>query len=420
MTTEPTAQPGTYDTQRVKSDFPILQQLTNGKPLTYLDSAASSQKPTVVIEALDAYYRASNANIHRGVYHLSEHATALYDSARDTVARFINAPDARECIFVRNTTEGLNLVAYSWGRANLNPGDTVVLSLLEHHSNIVPWQIVAAERGATVRYIDIDDDGRLRLDQLDHYLRTERVKLVGITHVANAIGTINPVEEIVAKAHAGGALVLLDGAQSVPHMPVDVRQLGVDFLAFSGHKMLGPMGIGVLWGRRELLEAMPPFLGGGDMIRTVTVSGSTWADIPSKFEAGTPSVGDAVGLGAAIDYLTALGMDAVRAHEQEITAYALDRLQDVPGITLYGPVGDDRAGVVSFTMGDAHPHDIASILDGEGIAIRAGHHCAQPLMDRLGVVATARASFYVYNNEEDVDRLVDALATVHRIFGRGA
>ena len=420
MITQSTTPPGTFDARKVKQDFPILQQTIHGKPLTYLDSAASSQKPSVVIEALDAYYRASNANIHRGVYWLSERATALYDEAREKVARFINAPDARSCVFVRNATEALNLVAYSWGRANLGPGDTVVLTLLEHHSNIVPWQIITAERGATIRYVDIDDDGRLRLDQLDHYLRTERVKLVGVTHVANALGTINPVAEIAARAHAAGALVLVDGAQSVPHMPVDVQALDIDFLVFSGHKMLGPMGIGVLWGRREILEAMPPFLGGGDMIREVTTCGSTWADLPAKFEAGTPSVGDAVGLGAAIDYLTALGMDAVRAHEREIVAYALERLAQVPGITLYGPTGEDRAGVVSFTLDDIHPHDIASILDSEGVAIRAGHHCAQPLMDRLGVVATARASFYVYNSEEDVDRLADALQTVRRIFGPGA
>lgn len=420
MTSQPTTPPGTFDARQVKRDFPILQHTVNGKPLTYLDSAASSQKPSVVIEALDAYYRASNANIHRGVYWLSERATALYDEAREKVARFINAPDPRSCIFVRNATEALNLVAYSWGRANLEPGDTVVLTLLEHHSNIVPWQIVTAERGATIRYVDIDDDGRLRLDQLDHYLRTERVKLVGVTHVANALGTINPVADIAARAHAAGALVLVDGAQSVPHMPVDVQALDIDFLAFSSHKMLGPMGIGVLWGRREILEAMPPFLGGGDMIREVTTCGSTWADLPAKFEAGTPSVGDAVGLGVAIDYLSALGMDAVRAHEREIVAYALERLAQVPGITLYGPTGEDRAGVVSFTLDDVHPHDIASILDSEGVAIRAGHHCAQPLMDRLGVVATARASFYVYNTEEDVDRLADALQTVRRIFGPGA
>ncbi len=406
-----------FDSERVKGDFPILHQIVHGKPLTYLDSTASSQKPAVVIEALDAYYRTSNANIHRGVYQLSEQATAAYDTSRETVARFINAPQACQCIFVRNATEALNLVAHTWGRANLGPGDAVVLTLLEHHSNLVPWQIIARATGATLRYVDIDDDGRLRLDQLDGYLRSERVKLVGVTHVSNALGTINPIGEITRRAHEAGAIVVADGAQSAPHMPVDVQALDVDFYAFSGHKMLGPMGIGVLYGRRSLLEAMPPFLGGGDMIRTVTLDGSTWADLPQKFEAGTASVGDAVGLRVAVEYLSALGMDAVRAHEREITGYALDRLAGVPGITLYGPVGEDRAGVVSFTLADVHPHDIASILDSEGIAVRAGHHCAQPLMERLGLVATTRASFYVYNTEEDVDRLVDGLMTVRRIFG---
>lgn len=409
-----------YDVGRIRADFPILQGKSHGKRLAYLDSAASSQKPAAVIEALDAYYRASNANIHRGVYDLSERATAAYDEARAKVARFINAADPREVIFVRNTTEALNLVAYSWGRANLNPGDAVVLTVLEHHSNIVPWQIVAAERGADLLYVDIDDQGRLRLDQLDEFLATGRVRLVGVTHVANAIGTINPVAEIATKVHAAGALMLVDGAQSVPHMPIDVQALGADFLAFSGHKMLAPMGIGVLYGRRAILEAMPPFLGGGDMIRTVTLEGSTWADLPQKFEAGTASVGDAVGLGAAVDYLTALGMPAVRLHEQQLTNYALGQLAEVPDLTIYGPDGEDRAGVISFTLADVHPHDIASILDGEGVAVRAGHHCAQPLMHRLGLTATARASFYVYNDETDVDQLVDALMSVRRIFRLGA
>ena len=407
-----------FDSERVRVDFPILHTLVHGKPLTYLDSTASSQKPAVVIDAMDAYYRTSNANIHRGVYQLSEQATAAYDAARETVARFINAPSACQCIFVRNATEALNLIAYTWGRANLGPGDTVVLTLLEHHSNLVPWQIVAQQTGATLRYVDIDDDGRLRLDQLDSYLRTERVKLVSVAHVSNALGTINPVAEIARRTHVAGAIIAVDGAQSVPHMPVDVQAQDVDFYAFSGHKMLGPMGIGVLYGRRSLLDAMPPFLGGGDMIRTVTLDGSTWAELPQKFEAGTASVGDAVGLGVAIEYLSALGMPSVRAHERELTGYALDLLAGVPGIRLYGPVGEDRAGVVSFTLGDVHPHDIASILDSEGIAVRAGHHCAQPLMQRLGLVATTRASFYVYNTEEDVDRLVDGLTTVRRIFGR--
>jgi cysteine desulfurase/selenocysteine lyase len=406
-----------FDARALREDFPILQRhVRGGKPLVYLDSAATSQKPAVVIQALEDFYRTTNANIHRGVYELSEAATLAYDQARAKVARLINAPDPRQCIFVRNTTEAINLVAQSWGRANLGPGDIVVLSLLEHHSNIVPWQLVTRERGAELRYIDIDDSGRLRLEQLDDYLATGRVKLVSVTHVSNALGTINPVAEIVERAHAAGALALVDGAQSVPHLPVDVQALGVDFYAFSGHKMLGPMGIGVLYGRRELLEAMPPFLGGGDMIRTVTLEESTWADLPAKFEAGTPSVADAVALGVAVDYLQSLGLPAIRQHEKELVRYALARLDEIPGVTLYGPVGEDRSGVVSFTLGDVHPHDIAGILDSEGIAIRAGHHCAQPLMRRLGVVATARASVYLYNTEEDIDRLVDGLVIVRQLF----
>lgn len=406
-----------FDPRALREDFPILQRrVRGGKPLVYLDSAATSQKPAAVIQALEDFYRTTNANIHRGVYELSEAATLAYDQARAKVARLINAPDPRQCIFVRNTTEAINLVAQSWGRANLGPGDIVVLSLLEHHSNIVPWQLVTRERGAELRYIDIDDSGRLRLEQLDDYLATGRVKLVSVTHVSNALGTINPVAEIVERAHAAGALALVDGAQSVPHLPVDVQALGVDFYAFSGHKMLGPMGIGVLYGRRELLEAMPPFLGGGDMIRTVTLEESTWADLPAKFEAGTPSVADAVALGVAVDYLQSLGLPAIRQHEKELVRYALARLDEIPGVTLYGPVGEDRSGVVSFTLGDVHPHDIAGILDSEGIAIRAGHHCAQPLMRRLGVVATARASVYLYNTEEDIDRLVDGLVIVRQLF----
>lgn len=406
-----------FDARALREDFPILRRrVRGGKPLVYLDSAATSQKPLAVIQALEDFYRTTNANIHRGVYELSEAATLAYDQARAKVAKLINAPHPRQCIFVRNTTEAINLVAQSWGRANLGPGDIVVLSLLEHHSNIVPWQLVTRERGAELRYIDIDDSGRLRLEQLDDYLATGRVKLVSVTHVSNALGTINPVAEIVERAHAAGALVLVDGAQSVPHLPVDVQALGVDFYAFSGHKMLGPMGIGVLYGRRELLEAMPPFLGGGDMIRTVTLEESTWADLPAKFEAGTPSVADAVALGVAVDYLQSLGMPAIRQHEKELVRYALARLDEIPGVTLYGPVGEDRSGVVSFTLGDVHPHDIAGILDSEGIAIRAGHHCAQPLMRRLGVVATARASVYLYNTEEDIDRLVDGLVIVRQLF----
>ena len=411
---------GQIDVDRLKCDFPILSRPTHGKRMVYLDSAASSQKPNVVIDALADFYRTTNANIHRGVYELSELSTAAYDEARDKIANLINAASARECIFVRNTTEGLNLVASSWGRANLQEGDEVVLTVLEHHSNIVPWQLIARERSAVLRFIDIDDDGRLRLEQLDEYLNSGKVKLVGVTHVANALGTINPIAEIAAKAHAAGALMLVDGAQSVPHMPVDVQALGADFLAFSGHKMLGPMGSGVLYGRRELLEAMPPYMAGGDMIRTVELYESTWADLPQKFEAGTASVADAVGLGVAVDYLSEIGMTRTRQHEKEIVRYALASLREVPDVTLYGPEGDDRAGVVSFGVGDVHPHDIASILDGEGIAVRAGHHCAQPLMTRLGLTATARASFYLYNDESDVDRLVDGIMTVRRVFGLGA
>jgi cysteine desulfurase/selenocysteine lyase len=411
---------GQIDVDRLKLDFPILSRTTHGKRMTYLDSAASSQKPAAVIDALSNFYRTTNANIHRGVYELSELSTAAYDEARDKIANFINAASPRECIFVRNTTEGLNLVASSWGRANLNDGDEIVLTVLEHHSNIVPWQLIARERGAKLRFIDIDDDGRLRLEQLDDYLQSGKVKLVGVTQVSNALGTINPIADIAAKAHAAGALMLVDGAQSVPHMPVDVQALGADFLAFSGHKMLGPMGSGVLYGRRDLLEAMPPYMAGGDMIRSVELYESTWADLPQKFEAGTASVADAVGLGVAADYLSDIGMAQTRRHEKEIVRYALASLREVPDVTLYGPEGDDRAGVVSFGVGDVHPHDIASILDGEGIAVRAGHHCAQPLMTRLGLMATARASFYLYNDESDVDRLVDGIMTVRRVFGLGA
>lgn len=420
MSTLPRIPSGKLDVDRLKSDFPILRQPARGKPLVYLDSAASTQKPDAVIDALAGFYRTSNANIHRGVYELSEKATAAYDEARKKVVALINARSSRECIFTRNTSEAINLVASSWGRANLNDGDEIVLSILEHHSNIVPWQIISRERGARLRYLDIDADGRLRLDQLDEYLASGRVKLVAVTHVSNALGTINPAQQIIERAHRAGALALIDGAQSVPHMPVDVQALDADFLAFSGHKMLGPLGIGVLYGRREVLESMPPYMGGGDMIRTVELERSTYADLPEKFEAGTPSVADAVGLGVAIDYLNDVGLGAVRQHEKDIVRYALATLREVPDVTLFGPEGDDRAGVVSFAIGDVHPHDVASILDGEGIAVRAGHHCAQPLMNRLGLMATTRASFYLYNDEADVDHLVDGIMKVRQVFGLGA
>jgi len=416
MNARASAQP--LDVERIRADFPILQRtVRGGKPLVYLDSAATSQKPASVIEALAGFYRTSNANIHRGIYELSEEASVLYEEARAKVARFIGAARAEEVIFVRNTTEAINLVARVWGTTQLRPGDVVVTTILEHHSNIVPWHQLAAERGITVRFVDIDDDGRLRLDQLEQLLRKEPVRLVTVTHVSNALGTINPIREIARLAHDAGALLLVDGAQSVPHLPVNVRELGADFLAFSGHKMLGPFGIGVLWARYELLQALPPFLGGGGMIRTVTTEGFTPGDIPARFEAGTPSVADAVALGAAIDYLETTGMAAIRQHERALLAYALPRLEEIPGIRLFGPVGDDRAGVISFTLGDVHPHDVAAILDQHGVAVRAGHHCTQPLMRRLGVVATTRASFYLYNHEGDVDRLVEALEEARRVFG---
>lgn len=416
MNARASAQP--LDVERIRADFPILQRtVRGGKPLVYLDSAATSQKPASVIEALAGFYRTSNANIHRGIYELSEEASVLYEEARAKIARFIGAARAEEVIFVRNTTEAINLVARVWGTTQLRPGDVVVTTILEHHSNIVPWHQLAAERGIVVRFVDIDDDGRLRLEQLEQLLRNEPVKLVTVTHVSNALGTINPIREIARLAHDAGALLLVDGAQSVPHLPVNVRELGADFLAFSGHKMLGPFGIGVLWARYELLQALPPFLGGGGMIRTVTTEGFTPGDVPARFEAGTPSVADAVALGAAIDYLEAIGMAEIRQHERSLLAYALPRLEEIPGIRLFGPVGDDRAGVISFTLGDVHPHDVAAILDQHGVAVRAGHHCTQPLMRRLGVVATTRASFYLYNHEGDVDRLVEALEEARRVFG---
>jgi cysteine desulfurase/selenocysteine lyase len=404
------------DGATIKRDFPILGQRVHGKPLVYLDSAASSQKPEAVIRALDRYYREDNANVHRGVYQLSERATARMEAARATLARFLNAPSPRQVIFTRNTTEAINLVAYSWGRQNVGPGDVIVTTELEHHSNLVPWQALAQEKGARLAFIRVDDDGRLRLEDLDSLL-TERVKLVAVTHVSNALGTIAPVAEIVRRAHAVGAVALVDGAQSVPHLPVDVQALDCDFLAFSGHKMVGPMGVGGLYGRRELLEAMPPFLYGGSMIRTVGRLESTWNELPWKFEAGTPSAGDAIGLGVAVDYLSDLGLAAIRRHERELVEYALPRLAAVPGVTLYGPDGEDRAGVISFTLGEVHPHDLASVLDGEGIAVRAGHHCCQPLMARYDLVATTRASFYLYNTPEDVDALVAALHLAREVFG---
>jgi len=412
------------DVHAIRADFPILQRLVHDKPLVYLDNAATSQKPDAVIDAETDYYRRYNANIHRGVHTLAEEATFAYEAARRKVGRFINAHSPREIVFVRNTTEAVNLVANSWGRANVRQGDVIVLTVMEHHSNLVPWQLLAQAVGARLEFIGIDGQGRLVLEDLDRLLAEfgERVKLVGVTAMANALGTIVPLAELIPRAHAAGALVLVDGAQGVPHLPVDVRTLGADFLAFSGHKMLGPTGVGVLWARRALLEAMPPFLGGGDMIKSVHLRSSEWNDVPHKFEAGTPNVAQAIGLGVAVDYLSGLGMADVYAHEQELAAYALQCLAAVPDLHIYGPPAGERGGVVSMNLmrdGEMliHPHDLASILDREGIAVRAGHHCAQPLMEHYGVPAMARASFYIYTLREEIDALAAGLLKARRVFG---
>ena len=400
-----------------RADFPILAREINGKPLAFLDSAASSQKPIAVLDAMDHFMRTSYANIHRGAYTLSEDATRAYERARKNVAKFINARSAREVIYTRNTTESINLVARTWADANLRPGDVILLTEMEHHSNIVPWQLAAQRTGAQVVYAPITDEGELDLAAFDALLEEHRPRLVAITHMSNVLGTLPPLGEIIPKAHAVGALVLVDGAQGAPHLPVDVRALDCDFYAFSAHKMLGPSGIGILWGRAELLEEMPPFMGGGDMIREVTTDGSTWNDLPWKFEAGTPAITEAVGLGAAVDYLRQLGMERVHAHERAITAYALERLRGIDGLTIYGPPSAERrGGVISFTLGDIHPHDLATLLDREGVAVRAGHHCAQPLMERYALAATARASFYVYTTSGEVDALADALERARAVF----
>ncbi len=402
--------------EEIRNDFPILSRQVHGKALVYLDSTASSQKPLAVIEAMDTYYRTYNANIHRGVYAISEEATAGVDKARLKTGRLINARQSKQVVFTRNTTESINLVAYSWGNANIHAGDLIILTEMEHHSNLVPWQLLAERTGARLEFVPVTDDGLLRQDIYAELLQQEP-KLVAFTHMSNVLGTINPAQEMIAQAHTAGAIVLLDAAQSVPHFPVDVQALDVDFLCFSSHKMLGPTGIGVLYGKRELLEAMPPFMGGGDMIRKVSLRHSTWADLPSKFEAGTPAIAEAVGLGAAVDYLNELGMESVMEHEREITSYALQQLKTIPEITIYGPDVSQRGGVISFTLGDIHPHDLASILDQEvGVAIRAGHHCAQPLMERFGLAATARASFYIYTVKEEIDILVQGLRKAQEIF----
>jgi cysteine desulfurase/selenocysteine lyase len=403
---------------QIARDFPLLAQPTSrGKRLAYLDSAATSQKPAAVIDALTHYYTHDNANIHRGVYELAQRATEEFEGARAKIARFINAREAAEVIFTRNTTEGINLVSFSWGLENLKPGDAILTSQLEHHSNLVPWQLLAAKTGAELRFIEVDDEGLHRLDDLDRKLRG--TKLVALSHVSNTLGTIAPLDIIVPRAHAAGALVLLDAAQSVPHFAVDVRALDVDFLAASGHKMCGPTGIGFLYGKRGLLEKMPPFLTGGDMIREVGYEHTTFNELPWKFEAGTSNVADAVALGTAVDYLQSVGMDWITQHDRELTAYALRRLASLEsrGLLIYGPRRiEDRSGVISFNFGDVHAHDLASILDTDGVCIRAGHHCTMPLMEKMGWPATARASFYLYNTEQDVDQLMSALDNAAKIF----
>ena len=417
MTTQARPVAAPLDPAALRADFPILDQEVFGHRLVYLDSAATSQKPTAVIEAMDAYYRHDNANVHRGIYQLSERATADYEGSRAKVAKLIGVSDPRTIIWTRNATESLNLLAYSWGRRNIGRGDVIVLTEMEHHANLVPWQILAQEKDADLEFIPITDDGVLRQDVFEVLLRL-KPKLVSFTHVSNMLGTINPVEEMTRKAHEAGALVAIDGAQAVPHMPVDVAAIGCDFYAFSGHKAMAPTGSGVLWGRRELLEAMPPFMGGGDMIREVHLRRSEWNEIPWKFEAGTPDISAAIGLGVAADYLVGLGMDRVQAHEQELVAYALEVLaREVPGIELYGPPAAMRGGVVAFNLPGIHPHDVAQVLDRFGVAIRAGHHCAMPLHERLELSATARASFGVFTTHEDIDALVSALREAQKLFG---
>jgi cysteine desulfurase/selenocysteine lyase len=398
----------------LRKDFPVLAREVHGKPLAYLDNAASTQKPQVVIEALSEFYGVHFSNVHRGIHTLSEEATAAYEGARDKVAAFIHAPDRRGVIFTRNATEAINLVAYAWGRANVGLGDRIVVTEMEHHSNLVPWQLLAREVGAELIHVSVTDEGRLDLGSFDRLLRGP-VKLLAFAHVSNVLGTLNPAREIVARAHAVGARVLVDAAQSVPHLPVDVGALDCDFAAFSGHKMCGPTGIGVLYGRPELLDEMPPFLAGGGMIRRVGYAEATWADVPGKFEAGTAAIAEAVGLGAAVDYLSGVGMDAVWAHEQRLTAYALERLAEI-GVRVVGPPAGERSGVVAFTVESVHPHDLAQVLDWEGVAIRAGLHCAQPLHQRLGLEATARASFYLYNTRDEVDRLVQGIRKARHWF----
>ncbi|HEY7332643.1 MAG TPA: cysteine desulfurase [Candidatus Limnocylindria bacterium] len=421
MAVEPASRttiPGAFSGTAIRADFPVFEgQTKQGRRLAFLDAAASAPKPRVVIDAVADAYAHHYANVHRGIYELSEDATNRFEGARRKVAAFVNAPSEREIVFVRNATEAINLVAYSWGRANLRAGDRVVTTQLEHHANIVPWQQLTREVGAALDYVAITDDGRLDLDDLRAKL-ANRPKLLAVAHVSNALGTINPVADITAMAHDAGALVLVDAAQSAPHMPVDVQAIGCDFLALSGHKMLGPSGIGALWGRRELLDAMPPFMTGGSMIIRVTMDGAEWNEVPAKFEAGTPAIAEAIGLGAAIDYLTGLGMDNVREHERYLFEQAWAALGEIPGVRRLGPDDPEiHGGVISFVLDGIHPHDVATIFDHEGVAVRAGHHCAQPVMQRYDVPATTRASFYVYNDLDDVEALAGAVRATQQIFG---
>jgi cysteine desulfurase/selenocysteine lyase len=423
MTTgSPSAHPGLwggrntgFDVAKIREDFPILKQLVHGKPLVYLDNAATSQKPRQVIDAMVRYYTTENSNVHRGVHSLSQQATEDYEGARSKIRHFINAASDQEVIFVRGTTEGINLVAQSYGRQNIGEGDEIVISAMEHHSNIVPWQILCQERGARLRVVPITDSGELMLDEYQRLL-SPRTKLVSIVHVSNALGTINPVEQIVAMAHDRGVPVLLDGAQAAPHMGLDVRRLGCDFYAFSGHKLYGPTGIGVLYGKAELLEAMPPYQGGGDMIKSVTFEKTLYNDLPYKFEAGTPNIAGSIGLGAAIDYVNSVGMDRIAVYEHELLEYGTECLSSLEGIRIMG-TAREKSGILSFVMDGVHPHDIGTILDAEGIAIRTGHHCAQPVMDRFGVAATARASLAFYNTKEEIDALVKGIDRVIEVFG---
>jgi cysteine desulfurase/selenocysteine lyase len=406
-----------FDVERIRADFPILDQMHHDDvPLVFLDNAASSQKPLSVIQAMDDYYRTYHANVHRGIHKLSELATTAYEESRRKIQKFINAPSRRQVIFTRGTTESINLVAQTWGRANLKAGDMVLSTVMEHHANIVPWQMLAEHVGFEMSYIPLLSDGTLDSDAYAKILAEKPVKLVVVAHVSNVLGTVNPIEEMTQLAHENGALILVDGAQSVPHMPVDVQALDCDFFVFSSHKMAGPTGIGILYGKRDLLDAMPPFLGGGDMISRVTLDGSSWNDLPYKFEAGTPSIAEGIGLGIAVDYLTELGMDKVHQYESQMTQYVLERLDEVAGVTVYGPSADKKGAVAAFTVEGIHAHDVAQLLDGHGVAVRAGHHCAMPLHDYLGVPATSRASFYFYNTFAEVDAFIRALESAKTTF----